>query len=181
MNYIRLSKEIAYALRHAPWKYQLDIDEEGYVSIEALLQALNQTKKYDKELVLDDLYEVMRVMEKRRFEIMGNQMRALYGHSAGMVIKKEAGVPPAILYHGTTRQAASKIMRSGLKPMGRLFVHLSLDVETALKVGKRRDEEPVLLVVDTIHAMQAGVIFYKGNEHVWLCDGVPASCLSLLK
>lgn len=181
MNYIRLSKEIAYALRHAPWKYQLDMDEEGYVSIDALLQALNQTKKYDKELVIEDLYEVMRVMEKKRFEIKENQIRALYGHSAGMVIKKEAGIPPAILYHGTTRQVVSEIMRSGLKPMGRLFVHLSLDVETALKVGKRRDEQPVLFVVDTLKAMQAGVIFYKGNEQVWLCDGVPASCLSLLK
>ena len=29
-----LSKEIAYALRHAPWEYELEIDNEGWVSIE---------------------------------------------------------------------------------------------------------------------------------------------------
>ena len=33
MDYIKLSKEISYALRHAPWEYELEIDDEGYVDI----------------------------------------------------------------------------------------------------------------------------------------------------
>lgn len=31
MNYTELSKEISYALRHVPWKYELELDEEGFV------------------------------------------------------------------------------------------------------------------------------------------------------
>ena len=29
MNYIELSKEISYALRHDPWEYELELDENG--------------------------------------------------------------------------------------------------------------------------------------------------------
>lgn len=43
MNYIELSKEISYALRHAPWEYELELDEEGFVPISQLLDALNES------------------------------------------------------------------------------------------------------------------------------------------
>ena len=29
MNLVDLSKEISYALRHAPWEYELELDEKG--------------------------------------------------------------------------------------------------------------------------------------------------------
>ena len=31
MNLVELSKEISYALRHAPWEYELELDEQGFV------------------------------------------------------------------------------------------------------------------------------------------------------
>lgn len=37
MDYFKLSKEISYALRHAPWEYELELDDEGWVDIEQLL------------------------------------------------------------------------------------------------------------------------------------------------
>ncbi|WP_032078032.1 RNA 2'-phosphotransferase [Clostridium drakei] len=45
INYTQLSKEISYALRHAPWEYELELDEEGWVSVEQLLIALKENKK----------------------------------------------------------------------------------------------------------------------------------------
>lgn len=29
MNLVELSKEISYALRHAPWEYELELDKQG--------------------------------------------------------------------------------------------------------------------------------------------------------
>jgi len=52
-------------------------------------------------------------------------------------------------------------------------VHLSVDVETAEQVGKRRDDEPVLLTIRALDAWQCGVQFYIGNEKVWLADAIP--------
>ena len=46
INYIELSKEISYALRHVPWEYELEMDEEGWVSVE-LLDALNKDEKWE--------------------------------------------------------------------------------------------------------------------------------------
>ena len=41
-----LSKEISYALRHAPWEYELEMDEEGAVPVVQLLDALHRSTKW---------------------------------------------------------------------------------------------------------------------------------------
>ena len=46
MNLEKLSKEISYALRHAPWEYELELDEEGFVPIEQRIHALNEGGNY---------------------------------------------------------------------------------------------------------------------------------------
>ena len=46
MKFEELSKEVSYALRHAPWEYELEMDEEGWVSIEQFLNALNTEGKF---------------------------------------------------------------------------------------------------------------------------------------
>lgn len=52
INYLELSKEISYALRHAPWKYELELDEHGWVSAEQLLTALNESDKWENVLLV---------------------------------------------------------------------------------------------------------------------------------
>lgn len=63
--------------------------------------------------------------------------------------------------------------------MSRQYVHLSVDVDTATRVGKRRDPNPVVLKVDTASAQKKGVAFYVGNEKVWLCREVPREFLQI--
>lgn len=170
MDYIKLSKEISYALRHAPWEYELEMNEEGFVPLEQLLSALEITK--------DDVIKVMEISEKKRLELDGDKIRALYGHSIPMHIKKTEGIPPSILYHGTAKRFIPSIKETGLLPMKRQYVHLSVDEETATAVGKRRDNSPVLLKIDTQQAIADGIRFYIGNDKVWLCDKLPAKYIS---
>ena len=33
MDYVALSKEVSYALRHAPREYELELDQEGFVPV----------------------------------------------------------------------------------------------------------------------------------------------------
>ena len=65
------------------------------------------------------------------------------------------------------------IMQSGLKPMNRQYVHLSMDVETAVQVGSRKAPKPIILTVNAKEAYQAGVPFYEGHDLVWLADAIP--------
>lgn len=179
MDYINLSKEISYALRHAPWEYELEMDESGFVKITQLLSALNESRHYGREITQTDLDYIIENSEKKRFELSDGKIRAVYGHSFKMKIKYEAEIPPDILYHGTVRRFLESIMTEGLKPMSRQYVHLSADVETAFQVGKRRDSNPAILKIDAKSAAENGIIFYHANEKVWLCDSVPAEYISV--
>lgn len=169
MDYIKLSKAMSYALRHAPWEYELELDEHGWVNIEQLLYSFKEEKKWS-DLNIKDILYVVDNCDKKRFETDGKRIRALYGHSIPQKIIKEPLQPPEVLYHGTARRFLSMIMEKGLIPKGRQYVHLAVDTDMALQVGRRRDDQPVLLIIDSKRAWNEGVKFYKGNEKVWLAD-----------
>lgn len=168
-----LSKTLAHALRHAPWLYELEIDDEGWTPVAALLGALRERRLEWEGLAEDDLHALLARADKRRYEISEGKIRALYGHSLQHKLSKEPAQPPETLYHGTPRGALDAIRAAGLKPMSRQYVHLSTDMETARQVGQRRDQKPAVLVVRAGDAHRAGLTFYRGNEQVWLADHVP--------
>lgn len=173
MDYLKLSKEISYALRHAPWEYELELDDEGWVDIKQLQFSLYESKEW-QDLSEKDLNLMIEKSDKKRHEISGGKIRALYGHSIPQRIGKEPGTPPEILYHGTAKRFINAIKENGLLPQNRQYVHLSIDTETALQVGKRRDNKPGLLRVQAFKAWTEGVKFYLGNDKVWLADTVPS-------
>ena len=179
MDYIKLSKEISYALRHAPWEYELEIDDDGYVDINQLLASLNELNIYDRLIVKEDLEYIVNNSDKKRHEIKDGKIRALYGHSIVNKISKEIAIPPRILYHGTAKKFVDSIMSNGLLPMNRQYVHLSVDEKMAITVGKRRDNNPVILEIDCQSAVNDGVIFYIGNDKVWLCDKTPPKYIKI--
>lgn len=177
MDPVRLSKTLSYILRHAPGEFGLSLDEEGFVPVEDLLKALDEHTGY-KGLTREDLDDLLRAEKKRRYEIAAGEIRALYGHSIKRITKPPAE-PPGALYHGTPPGTAERILKYGLRPMGRKYVHLSTDVETALEVGRRRSGNPVVLVIDAGRAWQDGVQFYRGNENTWLSDAIEPEYISI--
>ncbi len=134
--YTNLSKEVSYALRHAQWKYELELDENGWVSVEQLLHALHQSIEW-RGVKIEDLKIMIEKSEKKRHELKENKIRTLYGHSIPMKIVKEEGVLPKFLYHGTSPRFLNSIELNGLLPMSRQYVHLSEYIVTAELVGKR--------------------------------------------
>lgn len=103
----------------------------------------------------------------------GERIRALYGHSVPGRLRREPAPPPDLLFHGTSPGVVNTILRDGLLPMSRQYVHLSIDAATAVEVGRRKSRTPVLLNIDARSAHDSGVAFYIGNERVWLADRVP--------
>ena len=94
MDYIALSKEVSYALRHAPQEYGLELDEEGFAPVEELLAALNERPGRERLLTVNDLQEIVRSSDKKRHEIVGGKIRAYYGHTTSQKIAKREGRPP---------------------------------------------------------------------------------------
>ena len=173
----QLSKLMSLILRHEAERFGLALDPEGFVSIEELLEAVRTRLPGTTR---DDIAAVVRTIEpdKQRFTIEGEDIRANYGHSMGSRVQHEIAPPPAVLFHGTTRAVLESILASGLKPMGRQYVHLTLERELARRVGGRHGP-PVVLLVHAVTASSEGVVFYRANPAFWLADLVPARYLEI--
>jgi putative RNA 2'-phosphotransferase len=118
---------------------------------------------------------------KGRFEVEGDRVRARYGHSVELEEKPHPGKPPSRLYHGTARRFLPRILETGLKPMKRQYVHLSLDAKSARAVGMRRDTSAAILIVLAHEAHAAGIQFYPRGKGVWLSDPIPPDYLQVLE
>jgi len=172
---VRLSKLLSLMLRHQPGKFGLVLDAEGYAPLEEVLRAA--------QAELDgigraDLIAVVETVEpdKRRFSIVDGDIRANYGHSLEARIEHQQVEPPELLCHGTHEAAVPIVLREGLAPMNRQYVHLTSDRGLAARVGARRGT-PVLLEVAAGAAHRDGIRFYRANESFWLADAVPARYL----
>lgn len=174
LDFVLLSKTLAHALRHRPWLYELELDDQGWTDVAPLLEVLRRRRPDWRRLGEHHLQEMIARSEKRRFEAVNGRIRAIYGHSVAGKLRYTAGTPPDFLYHGTTPVAARRILADGLLPMRRQYVHLSVDVGTAWEVGCRKTANPTVLRVYARRAADEGICFYEGNEHVWLADRVPA-------
>ena len=169
----RLSRVVSHALRHEPWLYELELDEDGWAEVNDLLVALRQDDPTWTTLTQQDLEEMIRASAKQRHEVVGGRIRALYGHSLPGKLRKVPAMPPLRLFHGTAPTVGQKIRQQGLMPMGRQFVHLSTNKEDAVAVGRRKATAPIILSVRAQEAWKMNVAFYEGNERVWLADHVP--------
>ncbi|MCP4746061.1 MAG: RNA 2'-phosphotransferase [Desulfobacteraceae bacterium] len=172
-DFVQLSKAVSHALRHEPWLYELELDNEGWVFLDNLISALRNERAEWANLCENDLVEMVKKSNKRRHEIKGGFIRALYGHSLVGKFLRNSAAPPERLYHGTSQRGAQQIFEKGLLPMGRQYVHLSINVEIAVQVGKRKDKNPVILKVAAKEAFECGVVFYIGNDAVWLANEIP--------
>ena len=163
-------KYLSFILRHSMEDFNTGhIDESGYMSISDLVK-----KGFTEELI----EEIVNTNNKARYEYNEDhtKLRARQGHSIPVDVGLTPTTPPDILYHGTAERFVPSILMEGLKPMSRLYVHLSSDVKTAIDVGKRHGK-PVVLTVNTQEMVEDGYQFYLSNNNVWLVKEVPVQYL----
>ena len=178
----KISKTISYALRHRPDEFGLKLDAEGWVHISDLTKAASSNLGF--AIGREHIEKIIALSEKKRFEISGDRIRATYGHSFNSKIEFKPVEPPEFLYHGTSQISFMSIdSGEGIKPMSRQYVHLSSDIETAVRVGKRHDSRPVILKINTKQMAADGFKFcHSGNDGTWMCERVPHKyicCISL--
>ncbi len=171
----RLSRFLSFLLRHRPTDYPLAFDRHGFVPLEQVLEVVQE--RYD-DATEQDVLTVIAGGEKKRFELCDDKVRATYGHSFPVDLGLEPAEPPLELYYGAARDLAQSILRDGLKPRDRRYVHLSASLEEAEAVGRRRDPTPAVIVVDTRAARQANIAFYPSGP-LFLAENVPPQFLSL--
>jgi len=172
---IEISKFLSFVLRHKPQSIGIELDAEGWVPVDELLDA---AARHRQPVTRQQLEEVVATNDKRRFSFSSNgrQIRASQGHSVEVDLGLVPIEPPGLLYHGTVDRFLDSIRRQGLVRGKRHHVHLSADCQTAARVGQRRGR-PVVLVVEAGRMHRDGHSFYRSENDVWLSETVPPKYL----
>ena len=173
------SKFISLILRHNPGAIGISLDEHGWADVQELIAGINRSG--ERTLDMETLEEIVRTDEKQRYSFNEDHtlIRANQGHSVLVDVELEEKSPPNILWHGTGEKYVASIDELGLIPKGRLYVHLSSDMETAKKVGSRHGK-PVIYEIDCRRMIEDGYHFFLSANHVWLTKEVPAQYLQKL-
>ena len=165
-----ISKLLSLVLRHQPDAIGIELDENGWTDVAILLQKLKTQKA---TVNLEVLKYIVANNNKKRFSFNEDfsKIRANQGHSVEIDLGLKPVEPPEILFHGTAFKNLEAINTTGLEKQSRQHVHLSKDVETALKVGQRHGK-PIVLEVLAGKMFKEGFHFFVSENGVWLTDHV---------
>lgn len=167
-----ISRAMAYELRHGNNVHR---SPEGWADISDVSQALRRAgvNASGAEVRL-----VAMAIDEKRYEVDDDSIRAKYGHTRFVSIKYAEAAAPATLYHGTAIANLNRIftLEEGLRPMGRLWVHLSSDAAVAMRTA-RRHGPGVLLEIKTKELLAP--LAHAGGT-VYLAEAVPPDALRVV-
>lgn len=178
MNLQKISVRLSYLLRHCREPLYIDLNG-GWADVETIIDVLRSKAPQLDRRILD---EIVAADEKGRYSYdpTGTKIRANQGHSIpGVTVEMERPAPPELLYHGTATRFLSVILKEGLKPMNRQFVHISPDYETAVRVG-RRHGTPVVLAIRAAEFVADGHELMCSANGVWQARAVPPEYFTVM-
>ncbi len=181
-----LSKFLSLLLRHKPDILDLKMDKHGFVNVKELIAKIRRRPGFGW-VTFDDIKILVEHDGKNRFEMIERDgeyyIRARYGHSKQLDvdIEYEEVKDVKVLYHGTNAKVLPWILREGLKPMARKYVHLSPTPEDAMIIARRRRGKPVILKIDAESFIKDGGKIYKATEKVYLAKYIPPKYIRIYK
>ena len=177
MNLKRISVKLSWMLRHCKSPLYINLNG-GWANVEMIIKALKERyPDFDRETL--ELIVAQDEKGRYSFDESGSKIRANQGHSIpGVVIEMESPEPPEFLYHGTAERFLGDILKEGLKPMTRQFVHISPDYDTAVKVGSRHGN-PVILKIRARDFVADGNELYRSSNGVWQAKAVPPAYFTI--
>ena len=184
-NHHQVSKFLSLLLRHRPEILGLSIDKEGFcnVSLTELVALMNQQPKFS-ELKVQDILTVVAEDTKGRYQVVGDKIRALYGHSLPVTLLEKDTLSldevPEILYHGTAKENIDSIFSAGLLSGQRIYVHLSDNPSTALLIGKRHTRNPIIITINSKKLVFDGQIVKKVGKETYITNTISPKYLTVV-
>lgn len=167
----KLGKFVSGVLRHFPQRFNLEIDENGWVSFEALAKVVSRKYRWANRWVLKAM---VYSDEKKRYELKGDKIRARYGHSIDVKLSDMPEAEEDTLYYGTSEEEANRMLEIGIKPVNQAYVHLSTTIERSLEVASLRTKKPIVFEIDAKKAKEDGIRILKANDSIALAKEIPA-------
>jgi len=166
----KLHNLLVYILGYKPYEFGLVPDENGFVKIKELVKAVCEEKELP-HIRTANIDEIIFTIKAPEIEIESDRIRAKKNKAPAI---SESAAPPALLYSCIRRKAIHHVFEKGISAGENKYVILSSDKSMAMRIGKRKDNKPVLLTVSTKSAHNnKGVFFYCFNEPIYLAEFIP--------
>ncbi|MCF8145487.1 MAG: hypothetical protein K9N21_16345 [Deltaproteobacteria bacterium] len=158
-------------LGHRPDEFGLVPDREGFVALKELLQALHDEAEW-RYVRRSHINEILMGSDRTHFQSESDRIRSMECRWE-LDLHHPHLSPPRILFTAIRRRAHSVAVEKGLKgPEGRPLV-LSPNRDMAVKIGRRRDPDPVVLEILAEAAVEKRTLFYLFGD-LFLSPDIPA-------
>lgn len=169
-----LAKTLAYIACHAPAEFGLFWDPDGTMPWKELYWVLQEdpSLRFVRESILRELTGLGVTLP---FVLEGSRIRLSTG--AEKPSYPVAENVPERLYLACRRKQYGYLREHGITPSGRPLVPLAATQELALRLGRRRDPEPLLVKVLAAKAQAEGELFYQAGPALFLVASLPTRLL----
>ncbi len=176
-----MGRKLALVLRHAPEKFNLEMDINGWIDVRDIIkQFQNSDKRRHHWLRPHHLRAISETDPKGRYEVRGNMMRATYGHTVEIELDLPTSDIPDSLYYPCDPEEAGNLLEIGIKPVGRAHVHLSANMRTAAEAGRVHRADPAIIEIDTARMVATGETIWHAGVTVYLTENVSGDYLSIV-
>ena len=175
-----LARRLALVLRHAPEKFDLEMDINGWIDVKDIIKQFKKVGKRFHWLRPHHFKAIAETDPKGRYEIRGNTIRATYGHTVEIELDLPTDNIPDALYFPCDPEQCENLLEVGLTPSGRAHVHLSATIRNAAEAGHVHFPLPTILEVDTAQMYAAGETIWHAGVTVYLTESVPPEYLSVI-
>ncbi|RJU91805.1 MAG: RNA 2'-phosphotransferase [Candidatus Poseidoniales archaeon] len=172
-----LGRILALVLRHAPEKFNVEMDINGWVNARELSEAIGKQRRHYHWLRAWHFEAIANADEKGRYQVENEMMRATYGHSIELDLDLPTDDIPEVLYYPCQTEELETLLEYGITAGDRKNVHLSRSIRNAMDAGHVRIHRPAILEVDTTRAIADGHTIYRAGTTVFLTDEVPGEYL----
>jgi putative RNA 2'-phosphotransferase len=171
-----LARMLTYLLCHRPDEFGLVLAADGFIPVKQVLQALTGEPGWGF-VRRHHLDQVAALMQPPAFELADDRIRCLAPGPARL--RRADAAPPALLYAAIPPKAHERVWEEGLKPPPEKELVLAATRETAMKLGRRRAPEPVIVTVQAQAAVRAGIPFQGYGDELFLAPALPREFLQL--
>ena len=180
MDLVRVSKLLAFVLRHRPDAIGIELDRDGWTDLKVLVERVNTSGRLGAAI---DEAMLARVLEEdggARFSREGERVRARAGHTALEVVKAQPDPveAPDFLFFGVLKERASRYLSPrGLEAERGRLLHLH-DTERAARRsalgGQRGRGRARIIVVEGLRSQRSGGVAYlRGEGGALLASAIP--------
>lgn len=168
----QLCQLMVYVLGYRPDEFGLVPDPYGFVSYKELRQALHEEPGWGY-VRQGHFNEILMGSDRSLFQWDDKRIK-VRKRSWQMDLENPLVELPKILFVAVRRRAHPHALEKGLRSNEDKYLTLASEKEMALRIGRRRDQNPVLLEVMALQAENKGIPFYAFGQ-LFLAKEVPAN------